>query len=181
MPLFLNSLTEPVAGLLARIGDSTLPLTRGAQADAAALTVLENTLPTELFPNARSAEGALSGLLLRLGYWEKGHGTAQDLETREGAYWHAVIHRMEPDFGNSAYWFRRVGQHPIFPPLAERAAAIIRRSPEVKFRLGSSWDPYVFNTLCQEALKQAGSSEESIAREIHTAEWELLFEWCISR
>ena len=49
---------------------------------------------------------------------------AQDLETQEGSYWHAIVHRQEPDAGNSGYWFRQVGKHPIFPALRARAAEI---------------------------------------------------------
>ncbi len=46
-------------------------------------------------------------------------------------YWHAVIHRREGDYGNSRYWFGRVGNAPILaevygPDPGARAAFVGR-------------------------------------------------------
>src|SRR5262245_22671296 len=51
---------------------------------------------------------------------------SQDIETRSGSFWHAVMHRREGDFENAKYWFRRVGKHPAFArlgPVVARHAA----------------------------------------------------------
>ena len=43
-----------------------------------------------------------------------GHRLAQVHEGEALAdYWHAVIHRREGDYGNSRYWFGRVGHAPV--------------------------------------------------------------------
>ena len=117
-------------------------------------------------------ESARAGLYLLAGFWDQAHEVAQSIETPDGSYWHAIVHRQEPDAGNSSYWFRRVGQHPIFPALAERAAAI---DPAFSDR----WDPYAFIDYCERAARQPGELERR-AIAIQQAEWELLFDWCLS-
>ena len=55
-----------------------------------------------------------SGLLLWNDDLDGCHKIAQELSDEFGAYLHGVMHRREPDYGNSNYWFRRVGDHPLF-------------------------------------------------------------------
>jgi hypothetical protein len=96
---------------------------------------------------------------------------AQDLDTPEGSYWHALVHRQEPDAGNSAYWFGQAGRHPIFPALRARAA-------EIGVEFGKNWDPRAFLSYCEAARTRPGSPEERMALEVQRAEWQLLFDWC---
>jgi hypothetical protein len=121
---------------------------------------------------------AFAGLLLYLGDWEQAHTVAQDIESIDGSYWHAIVHRQEPDAGNANYWFRQVGKHPIFPGLRDEADEILKRYP-APLKLGSSWSPQAFIDLCETALEQPGSEVERAALEIQHAEWRRLFEWCI--
>ena len=44
------------------------------------------------------------------GDWEAAHRVAQDIDTSEGAWIHAYLHRKEGDPGNAAYWYRRAGK-----------------------------------------------------------------------
>jgi hypothetical protein len=45
------------------------------------------------------------------GDWQAAHLIAQDHEGERLANWiHAVVHRMEGDEGNAAYWYRRCGR-----------------------------------------------------------------------
>lgn len=45
------------------------------------------------------------------GDWEAAHRVAQDHEDDELANWlHAIVHRLEGDDGNAAYWYRRSGR-----------------------------------------------------------------------
>jgi hypothetical protein len=123
--------------------------------------------------HAALPEAARAGLYLLAGFWDQAHEIAQSIHTTDGSYWHAIVHRQEPDAGNASYWFRRVGQHAVFPALANRAAAI---DPA----LTGPWNPYNFIDYCERAARQPGSDLERRAIEIQQAEWEFLFEHCVS-
>jgi hypothetical protein len=112
-----------------------------------------------------------AGLYLYCSCWDQGHVAADDGETPENHYWHAIAHRQEPDPGNAAYWFRKVGKHPIFPALREAAAAL-------GYDAGSEWNPDAFVDFCGSASRRAGSEEEAVAMKIQLLEWQLLFDYC---
>ncbi|HXS97066.1 MAG TPA: hypothetical protein VN736_20850 [Candidatus Limnocylindrales bacterium] len=128
-----------------------------------------------LFERSRAPRAALAGLYLRAGSWKDAHETASGIETPDGSFWHAIVHREEPDPANSAYWFRQTGEHPVFPALAAAA------SETGRFPRGAVWDPYKFIDLCESARKQPGSDLERTCNAIRQAEWELLFDWCARR
>ena len=125
----------------------------------------------ELFPNSRAPEAAVAALYLYFGCWSEAHETAQDIATPEGAFWHAIVHRQEPDAWNSGYWFRQVGSHAIFPALREEAKAI-------GFDPGPRWKPEAFIEYCERARQNPNSELERQAREVQRAEWQLLFDHC---
>lgn len=114
--------------------------------------------------------GCQAGLWLAVGYWEKAHQVAQDLETPDGRFWHAVLHRREPDAWNSKYWFRHVGSHPVYPELATAALAL-------GYGDGSTWDAARFVDDC-EKHRDTGTATEATLRAVQAKEWELLFAWC---
>jgi hypothetical protein len=60
---------------------------------------------------APSLEPPLAGLWWAAkGDWDKAHGIVQDAPTREAAWVHAYLHRVEGDLGNAGYWYRQAGQ-----------------------------------------------------------------------
>jgi hypothetical protein len=127
------------------------------------------------------AAACLAGLWLYHNFLDESHGLSQDLGTPTGSYWHGLMHRREPDFGNAAYWFRRVGRHPVFGPLraaAAEAAAAREPEPAARFLVEQrEWDPFAFLDLCEQAV--AGRSKsEALCREVQQREWELLFDFC---
>jgi len=134
----------------------------------------------------RAARCCLSALWLLYDFLDESHAISQEIETAEGSYWHGIMHRREPDYGNAKYWFRRVGQHPIFEPLAVAACELVgsakeKLPPAMTFlREQTIWDPYRFIDLCESLAhsKSAGDSAELLARRIARAEWDLLFEHC---
>src|SRR6187401_2907583 len=74
--------------------------------------------------DADMARACLAGLWLRFDDLDESHRVSQELHNAEGSFWHAVMHRREGDFGNSKYWWRRVGLHPVFGMLGEEARAL---------------------------------------------------------
>lgn len=110
-----------------------------------------------------------AGLFFYFNCWTDAHQVAQNIENSEGSYWHALVHRQEPDAFNAGYWFGRVGQHAIFPALRKFAA-----TQGIDF--GLSWDPIAFVDYCGKARK--GSDEERRAQSVQLAEWQLLFDHC---
>jgi hypothetical protein len=152
-------------------GQRIMPLASGRCSSAAAYALLKAVTARGLFPEARAPEAAVAGLYLYFSCLDEAHGIAQGVESAEGSYWHAIMHRQEPDPGNSGYWFRRVGAHSIFPSLREAAAAV-----GVDF--GARWDPLAFVDMCERARREPGSETERKALEVQRAEWQLLFDFC---
>lgn len=111
---------------------------------------------------------------------DESHECSQSIEGqgrhRAGDYWHAIMHRREPDYGNSKYWFRRVGSHPIFPELARRAEPIISVSlPDWKDRLlRGGWDPFAFVDLCESVAGKQQPDREAAAETLQEIEMLLL-------
>jgi len=128
-----------------------------------------------------SALACCAGLWLRYDFLEESHRISQDLESADGSYWHAIMHRREPDFGNAKYWFRRVGQHPVFSELQVEAGPLaqpLASDPRVGFLLEQTdWDPMRFVDLCQSTI-DTGTETETLCREIQRREWDLLFGFC---
>jgi hypothetical protein len=133
----------------------------------------------DLHPGDVSSPAVLAGLLLFSGDWEQAHDVAQGIHTAEGSYWHAIVHRQEPDAGNARYWFRQVGEHPIFPGLREDAATILRGFPDANVKLPAVWSPSAFIDVCESARRNPGSDLERSAIEIQHAEWLRLLQWCV--
>lgn len=44
------------------------------------------------------------------GEWERAHKIVQDDESREAAWVHAYLHRVEGDLPNAGYWYRTAGK-----------------------------------------------------------------------
>ena len=44
------------------------------------------------------------------GDWDTAHQVAQDVDSADGAWIHAYLHRKEGDASNAAYWYRRAGK-----------------------------------------------------------------------
>ena len=63
--------------------------------------------------------GPLKALwLTKADRWGDAHDVAQDLGSKLGDWIHALLHLIEGDIGNSAYWYSRAGQtQPTVPQI----------------------------------------------------------------
>lgn len=138
----------------------------------------------ELFPRAsRQARLALAAGLLQIhDFWEDSHHAAQeadDLGERPfSAYWHAIAHRREPDAGNAAYWFRRVGGHPIHAELLRHVRALLDAHGDAKLQVqlirSGDWNSFGFIDFTVSV--KPGSPAEMLARELQRLEMLLLLD-----
>jgi hypothetical protein len=180
MPFDPAAYGDKVARLLelAGGGERLMPLAHGACCSPEASDELARLTPRQLFPRSAHPEAAMSGLWLYFSCLDRSHELSQSIASAEGSFWHGIMHRQEPDPGNSAYWFRRVGRHAVFPALAEQARAILAAHPGLSLPIGGGWDPFAFIDFCEQARRQPGSDREKAALEIQRAEWQLLFGHC---
>jgi hypothetical protein len=130
------------------------------------------------------ANACFSGLWLLFNFLEESHTICQSIETITGSLWHGIMHRREGDFFNSKYWFRRVGEHPIFPDLqrvTKELASAIEPHPSISFlNTQSQWSPFNFVDLVEACLSNK-SPHELLCRQIQQCEWELLFDFCYKK
>jgi hypothetical protein len=59
------------------------------------------------------------------GDWERAHELAQSVNTANGAWVHAYLHRKEGDLGNAEYWYRRAGRQRPTSSLDEEWGEIV--------------------------------------------------------
>ncbi len=137
-----------------------------------------------VFPGAHhGARLALAAGLLQIhDFWDASHDAAQradDLGERNfSAYWHGIAHRREPDASNAAYWFRKVGRHPVSAALTAAARPLLDRHGDTTLtgRLigGNGWNASAMIDLCTQA--PPGSADETVARQLQRLEMWLLLE-----
>jgi hypothetical protein len=91
-----------------------------------------------------------SVLLLQAGEFERSHSIVQSMSGSDPAYIHGMIHRVEGDFWNAKYWFRRSKKHPAF--------------------LGTQIDPLLITDMVEETKGKAPSAAttESLTAEFKT-------------
>jgi hypothetical protein len=103
------------------------------------------------------AQACLAGLWLRFDFLDASHTISQEIETPTGSAWHAIMHRREGDFGNSIYWWRRVGKHPAV-----------------------EGDAFAFVDAV-EAFVRRGVGDAAALEAEQQREWERLFDYCRQR
>jgi hypothetical protein len=148
---------------------------------------LNRFVPEELKPvlSAEDAVALTAGLFLMHDCLDRSHALSQDVQGagRHGAgdYWHAIMHRREPDYGNSKYWYRQVGRHPIFTDMARATAEEFSSADDNdatewsdRIRGGGDWNPFAWVDFCEAMAGRENSVLHAIARRIQWHEMLLL-------
>jgi len=115
-----------------------------------------------------------AGLWLYIDELDRSHSFSQKLATPTGSFWHAIMHRREGDFSNSKYWYRRVGQHPVYSHI-DPAGGGAGAGTDV-----ADYDPFNFVDRTERAYRR-GEADEYDLVSLQRREWTALFEWCAER
>src|SRR3954467_13728911 len=129
------------------------PTGRAQTESAAALKPRLESVFKEVRVGSTEQDLIRSAVLLWHDDLDESHVISQSIENVDGSYLHGIMHRREPDYGNSKYWFRRGGKHKIFSALAERAPAELAGDKVLTGRLvrRGEWDPFAFVDECEAA------------------------------
>jgi hypothetical protein len=130
-------------------------------------------------------QAVLAGLWQMQDFLDESHQCSQSIEGRGadscGDYWHAIMHRREPDWNNSKYWFRHVGSHPVFVPLGDVVTQLLTEDlpssqamPLRRVIADGSWDPFAFVDLCRQATQSGDPVLTRCAERLQWAEMLLL-------
>jgi hypothetical protein len=181
---------EAIPAPLARLFQTPTPPALGPERrpDALGLTELDTQLKEALgVSTAPGASHALirGALLLWHDHLEESHAISQSVDSAEGSFLHAMMHRREPDAANSKYWWRRVGAHPCFERLAVRVGALLeargRRDLAARLAPGGRWDPFAVVDTCEQARHRGAKEELAVLQEVQRIEFETLLEHLLAR
>lgn len=166
-----------------------MPLAPRQAVDGPALTAIRAASASDLFDgdSLASEEFAAcvrSALLLYFSALDESHTLSQGIKSATGSYLHGIMHRQEPDYPNSRYWFRRVGRHELFPTLLAEAQRlrIIDHKIETELASMKEWNPEWLIDHCERTVQSGdtnAAANDLIA--IQNLEWQLVFDYSYRR
>ena len=152
---------------------------------------IQATSPSDLFDGQALKDPSLanavkSGLLLWNDALDDSHNISQGIRSKTGSYWHGIMHRRQPDYNNSKYWFARVGSHPIFPVLRVRVLDILKADPSQSAQLtrcteaieqDDDWDAPQFIDWCQAAASHTEGEVVEFLQTVQVEEIKILLDY----
>jgi hypothetical protein len=122
----------------------------------------------ELLSNHRDLVGTdrEAMLWLRIGFIDRPHEIVQSATKGIPAYIHGIVHRLEGDYWNANYWFRRVGQSQIVSEIQASVPLEVQSQP---------FDPIGFTSQVESWSRTKESAKLRELGQIATREWEALW------
>lgn len=150
----------------------------GTMTRASLMAGLEH-LQTQYAWDVWQSERLTALALLYHDHYNEAHDIVQDHMDPEGAAIHAIVHRREPDYWNAKYWFRRVGNHPVYHKLTHQLPTLADRIEvaewSARLTLAGWMDPLAMVDRCEELASQADDHPEVVwLRQVQRAEFEAL-------
>jgi hypothetical protein len=146
-------------------------LDRGPRAGIATAGALTKALKTALAGlDEQRRDAALAVALLWHDDLDGAHRLCQAHEGhQDNDYVHALLHRREGDFTNAKYWFREVGNHPVYAAVAQAAVA----AGQGGLVDGGAWRPAAMVDACAAALGR-DAAKRTVLMQVQAAEFRAL-------
>ncbi len=179
----MSSLSTELHALIIQPGPAALgPESRPgilAQAD------LNRALDESFRRHGRPAKAELIRALLLLwhDHLDASHVISQGIENPDGSLVHGIMHRREPDYWNSKYWFRRVGPYPCFADLGARVEPLLVSDTKLAAQLlpRGAWDAFAFVDAVETAAgKPATDTRHQLLRAVQQAESEAALDYFLA-
>ena len=71
---------------------------------------LQQSARTDAAPPPGLSPEAATLWFIKANRWEEAHDIAQEIPGRTGSWLHGLLHLIEGDPGNAAYWFHKAGK-----------------------------------------------------------------------
>ena len=165
--------------------DSFPPLSPTKEWSSTLTTRLENYSLGELFDGFAVTDSEFgncvkSGLLLWNDALDSSHKIVENIGTKTGNYWHAIMHRRESDYSNAKYWFGRVGKHPIYFQLLCYAQELSQTEQQEEYtkilESNDEWNPAQFVDWCQ-AATNSEDNKKIFLEQLQLKELQLLIDF----
>ena len=161
------------------------PLSPTKEWSSTLTTRLENYSLGELFDGFAVTDSEFgncvkSGLLLWNDALDSSHKIVENIGTKTGNYWHAIMHRRESDYSNAKYWFGRVGKHPIYFQLLCYAQELSQTEQQEEYtkilESNDEWNPAQFVDWCQ-AATNSEDNKKIFLEQLQLKELQLLIDF----